>query len=223
MPLGDDKWNMSRIIPAILVKDENEFRRQISLAAAFAKLVQIDVLDGTLFSERSWCDASAVAEAHLSMRFEAHLMVNEPEQKVKDWIRAGASRIIIHAEAKGNIGLALERIRHADRAAGIALNPGTDLSVLEDLAPFIDHVQIMGVHPGAQGRAFDMDTASRVRAVKTALPRLTVSVDGGVTDADHRARELAASGANDLVVGSAIWRAKDPARAYREIAADARV
>jgi len=214
---------MSRIIPAILVANENEFRRQISLATAFAKLVQVDVLDGTLFPERSFSDAGAIAAMHLSLSFEAHLMVNDPEEKVRAWIRAGASRIIIHAEARGNIGLALERIRHADRAAGIALNPGTDLSVLEDLAPFIDHVQIMGVHPGGQGRPFDPDTAARVRAVKTALKHLTVSVDGGVTDAENRARELAASGANDLVVGSAIWRAKDPARAYREIAADARI
>jgi ribulose-phosphate 3-epimerase len=214
---------MSRIIPAILVNDENGFRRQISLAAAFAKLVQIDVLDGTLFPERSFADVQAIAAMHLTMSFEAHLMVNAPEQKVKDWIKAGANRIIIHAEAAGNIGLALERIRHADRRAGIALNPGTDLSILEDLAPFIDHVQIMGVHPGGQGRPFDPDTASRVRAVKTALRHLTVSVDGGVTDADHRAHDLAIAGADDLVVGSAIWRAKDPSCAYREIAADARI
>lgn len=213
---------MSRIIPAILVNDENEFRRQISLATAFAKLVQIDVLDGTLFPERSFSDAAAIAAMHLIMSFEAHLMVNAPEEKVKDWIRAGASRIIIHAEAQGNIGVALERIRHSDRRAGIALNPETDLAALEDMAPFIDHVQIMGVHPGGQGRSFDPDTASRVRVVKSAYPHLTVAIDGGVTDVAHLAHELAASGADDLVVGSAVWRAKDPARAYREICADAK-
>jgi ribulose-phosphate 3-epimerase len=214
---------MSRIIPAILVKDENELRRQISLAAAFAKLVQIDVLDGTLFPERSFSDAGAVMAMHLSMQFEAHLMVNEPEKKVMDWVRAGASRIIIHIEAEGNIGLALERIRHSDRLAGIAFNPDTGLSALENFAPFIDHVQIMGVHPGGQGRSFDPETAMRVRAVKKAFPKLTVSVDGGVTDAADRARDLAACGADDLVVGSALWRANDPSRAYREIAADAKI
>jgi len=214
---------MSRIIPAILVKDEGEFRRQVSIAAAFAKLVQIDVLDGTLFPERSFSDANAIAAMHLSLSFEAHLMVNEPEKRVRDWIRAGASRIIIHAEAAGNLGLALEQIRHADRRAGLALNPETGLAILEEFAPFIDHIQLMGVHPGGQGRTYDEETASRVRAVKTALPHLTVAVDGGVTDAQNLARILAAAGANDLVVGSAIWRANDPSRAYREIAADARV
>jgi ribulose-phosphate 3-epimerase len=214
---------MSRIIPAILVKDEDEFRRQISIAVAFAKLVQIDVLDGTLFPEHSFSDTKAIAAMHLSLAFEAHLMVNDPEQKVNDWIRCGASRIIIHAEAKGNLGLALQRIRHADRRAGLAFNPETSLAVLEDLAPFIDHVQIMGVHPGGQGRPFDPETASRVRAVKIALPHLTIAVDGGVTDADNRARELSVAGADDLVVGSAIWKANDPSRAYREIAADAKI
>ena len=212
---------MSRIIPAILVKDENEFRRQISIAVAFAKLVQIDVLDGTLFPEQSFSNTKAIAAMHLSLAFEAHLMVNNPEQKVDDWIRCGASRIIVHVEAKGNLGLALERIRHADRRAGLALNPETDLAILKDWTPFIDHVQIMGVHPGGQGRLFDPETASRVRAVKTAFPHLTVAVDGGVTDVENRGRELVGCGADDLVVGSAIWKAHDPARAYREISADA--
>jgi len=61
--------------------------------------VQVDVLDGTLFPERSFSDAAAIAAMHLSLSFEAHLMVNDPEEKVRAWIRAGASRIIIHAEA----------------------------------------------------------------------------------------------------------------------------
>jgi ribulose-phosphate 3-epimerase len=219
-------WNlktMSRIIPAILVDNENEFRRQISLAVAFASIVQLDVLDGTLFPERSWNNAKAAAAMHLAIPFEAHLMVNNPELKAPAWVRAGAQRVIVHVESKGSIGMALEQVRQAGRLAGVALNPETELAIVKDLIPFIDHIQLMGVQPGAQGRPFDPETTSRVRALKKMYPHITIAVDGGVTDMGDLARQLAAAGADDLVVGSALWKAKDPARAYHDIMADANI
>jgi ribulose-phosphate 3-epimerase len=214
---------MARIIPAILVKDESAFRKQVSLAALFAPMVQIDVLDGTMLTERSFGDAAAVAAMHLTLPFEAHLMADDPELKVGAWIKAGASRIIVHLEAKGDLGLALEKIRHADRIPGLAVNPETDLALLKDWTPFVHHFQVMGVNPGAQGRPFDPETVARARALKRAYPHITVSVDGGVTDFRHLARELAEAGVDDLVIGSAIWGSNDPSRAYREIEKDANV
>jgi ribulose-phosphate 3-epimerase len=212
---------MSRIIPAILVRNENEFRKRVSLAALFAPMIQIDVLDGTMLPERSFGDAAAIAAMRLSLPFEAHLMTDDPELKVGDWIKAGAGRIIMHIEAKGGIGLALEKIRHADRIPGIAVNPETNMALLKDWAPFVHHFQVMGVDPGAQGRPFDPKAVDRARALKRAYPHMTVAVDGGVTDFRHLARELSAVGVDDLVIGSAIWGSNDPARAYREITADA--
>jgi ribulose-phosphate 3-epimerase len=117
----------------------------------------------------------------------------------------------------------LEQIRHFNRLAGLAINPETDLAVIKNFAPFIDHIQIMGVTPGAQGRPYQEETPSRVRAIKKLFPQLTLGVDGGVTDENHIARALAAAGADDLAVGSAIWTANDPGRAYRDIAADAAI
>jgi len=214
---------MARIIPAILVKTEQEFRKQISLAALFAPLVQIDVLDNTMLPEKSFGDATTIASMHLALPFEAHLMVDHPERKVGEWIKAGASRVIVHIESKGEIGLALGKILHADRIPGLAINPETDLALLKDWAPFVHHFQIMGVNPGAQGRPFDHNAIDRARALKRAYPHITVAVDGGITDAHHLARSLAEVGVDDLVVGSAIWGANDPARAYREISADAKI
>jgi ribulose-phosphate 3-epimerase len=214
---------MSRIIPAILVRTEQEFRKQISLAAVFAPAVQIDALDGTMWPERSWAEAKAIAAMHLSLPFEAHLMVDDPEKKVGDWIRAGAFRIIVHVEAKGELGLALEKIKHADRLAGLAINPETDVDALKDWAPFVNHFQVMGVEPGAQGRPFNPRAMDKARALKRAYPHITVGIDGGVTDLRHLSRELAATGIDELVVGSAIWGSGDPARSYREIAADANI
>jgi len=212
---------MPRIIPAILVQNENDFRMQVSLAAMFAPMIQIDVLDGTMLPERAWNNAKAAA--HLSIPFEAHLMVNDPELKVPAWIKAGAERVIIHAEAKGKLGFSLETIRHANRLAGIAINPETDLAVLKEFASFVDHFQIMGVHPGAQGREFVAETIDRVRAVKRTYPHITVGVDGGVTDAKHLVHELSAVGTDDLVVGSAIWKAENPTEEYKRLVEDAKI
>lgn len=214
---------MARIIPAILVQNEDEFRKQVSLAAAFAPMIQIDVLDGTMLPERAWNNARAAAAMRLSIPFEAHLMVNDPELKVPAWIKSGARRIIVHAEAKGKIGLALEMIKLADRIAGLAINPETDLSITKEWSPFVHHFQVMGVHPGGQGRPFDPETASRVRALKRMFPHITVAVDGGVSDFGHVTRELAAAGADDLIVGSSLWRSPNPAQAYREMTADAAI
>jgi ribulose-phosphate 3-epimerase len=212
---------MPRITPAILVQDENAFRRQVSLAAAFAPAIQLDAMDGTMVPERSFSDPVAVAKAHLSIAFGVHLMANGPEEKVKRWIAAGAANVIIHVEAEGNTGLALERIRHAGRKAGLAINPDTDLVAMKDWAPFVDIFQVMGVRPGGQGRDFDAETPDRVRALKRTFPHIEVLVDGGVSDIGHIARKLAQAGADELVVGSALWRSPDPAKAYRDIAADA--
>ena len=214
---------MPRIIPAILVQNENDFRKQISLAAAFAPMIQIDVLDGTMLPERAWNNAKAAAAMRLSIPFEAHLMVNNPELKAPAWVRAGAKRVIIHAEARGSIGLTLDQIRQAGRLAGIAVNPETDLETIKEYIPFLDHIQLMGVHPGAQGRSFEDETVDRVRALKRAYPHITIGVDGGVSGQHGIAAKLAAAGADDLVVGSAIWTATNPAEAYRKIEAEVKI
>jgi len=212
---------VTRVLPSILARDEQEFRKRTASVAGRVPMLHVDVLDGTLFPERSFANPARIAALHLTVPFGVHLMVNNPEAAASAWIVAGASRIIIHIEALGNLGLALEKVRHAEREAGIALNPETDLGRLDEFAPFIQYVLVMGVHPGDMGRAFRPETTGRVRAIKQAYPHLTVGVDGGVTAKKHLAHELAVAGADELIVGSAIWNADNPILAYNEIVADA--
>jgi ribulose-phosphate 3-epimerase len=215
---------MSRIIPAILVHTEPEFRRQVSLAALFRPpVVQADVLDNTLYPKKSFSFPDQLAAMHLSIPFEAHLMIDYPEKKVASWIKAGAERVIIHCEAKGNLGLAIETIRHNGRLAGMAIDPRTDLAQTAEFAPFVDYFLVMGVIPGSQGQKFLPETVERVRSLKRAFPRVKIGVDGGVTDFRHIVRELASAGADDLTVGSAIWQAPDPAKAYADLVKDATI
>jgi ribulose-phosphate 3-epimerase len=214
---------MSNILPAILAKNENDFRAKAAAAAIFADAAQIDVLDGTLFNETCWADPEAIASEHYPFRFDAHLMVANPEKIADAWIAAGAKRIIVHREAPGNIGKTLERVRKFDREFGLAFNPETDLAELEEFVPFIDYILLLGVNPGGQGRLFHPDTIGRVRILRAAHPSIKIGVDGGITDAAHLAHELMAAGADELIVGSALWKSKDPAAVYKAIVADASI
>ncbi len=214
---------MSTVIPAILAENEKDFSGKANQAAAFAKAVQIDVLDGTLFGKSCWADPKIIAASHYPFRFDAHLMVARPDAIVDDWIVAGAKRIIVHREASGNIGKALERARKFNREFGLAFNPETDLAELEEFIAFVDYVLLLGVDPGAQGRAFHPDTIGRIHGLRTAHPDIKIGVDGGITDTAHLAHELIAAGADELIVGSALWKAKDPAAAYNSIVADAKI
>ncbi len=219
---------MTRIIPAILARDEQEFRKRVATATALVSsggigtpMIHLDVLDGSLFPERSFANIERLKTLRLSLPFGVHLMVHKPEETVQAWIKLGAARVIIHREAQGNLGLALERIRHANREAGISLNPETDLRALDEFIPFIHYIQVMGVQPGAMGRPFNPDTIGRVRALRAAYPHLKIGVDGGVTAKKHLAHELAVAGADELIVGSALWASDNPAAAFEEIVVDA--
>jgi len=212
---------MAKILPAVLPKDEKDLRDKAALAASFCSAIQIDVLDGTLFGAACWSDPERIASEPLPLPFDAHLMIAHPEKAAGDWVRSGAKRVIAHLEAPGNLNLAMEETKKLKREFGLALSPETDLSGLDEYVDFIDYILLLGVDPGAQGRAFHPDTVSRVRTIRQGHPKLMIGVDGSITDVAHLAHELAAAGADELIVGSSIWRSKDPADAYRSIAADA--
>ena len=212
---------MSLIIPTILARDEQEFRKRVAALPAAAPAFHIDVMNGTLVPERSFANPLRLAKMHLSKKFAVHLMINSPELTINDWLRCGATRIIIHAEATGNLGLALDLTRHNSREAGLAINPETDIAIIKDFAPFIDYIHVMSVHPGAMGRAFISETISRVQALRAAFPNLKIGVDGGVSAKKHTAHELTVAGADELCVGSAMWNSLAPLAVYNEIVEDA--
>lgn len=206
------------IIPAILVHNKEEFERRVALVAPHVGLIQIDVMDGEFVPNLVWADPLEIEKMHLDVPFEAHLMVENPEEAVGAWIAAGARRIIVHAEAKGNIGLAVERIRAAEREAGVAINPPTTVEAIADLLPFVTAVLVMGVTPGASGQAFQETALSKIRELRRRKPDLHLEVDGGVKMGI--ARRLAAAGADGIVAASVIFDAPDPLRALEELKRD---
>ena len=218
--------NPTEIIPAILPRDFAEIEEKIGLVNGLAKTVQIDVCDGQFTPVASWpyrkrdLDFEKLIHEQEGFPgwededFEIDLMANRPEDLVEDWVSAGASRVVIHVEAKGDIEKAL--IILAGRVdVGLALNQETPLSAIEKHRERIDFIQLMGIDQiGFQHQPFDSKVLGRIKEVKIQYPDLTISIDGGVSL--ENARELIAAGADRLVVGSGIFGTDNPTEALEQ-------
>jgi len=205
----------TEIIPAILPKDFSELQEKADLVKDFVKTIQIDVCDGQFTSSPSWPYAKEddnfgkilLEEEGLpgweKLNFEIDLMANKPEERVDDWVLAGATRVIIHAESKGDVAKAIASLK--DRVeVGLALNLDTPLDVIEKYKNDINSIQLMGImHVGFQGQEFDERVIERVEEVKKLYPDMSVSVDGGVSL--ETAELLIDAGVDRLIVGSAIF------------------
>lgn len=203
------------IIPAILPKDFSEIEEKVGLVKDFVKTIQIDVCDGQFTPQPSWpykktddsFDKILKEEIGISgwdkVNFEIDMMVNSPESLVEDWVIAGASRIIIHIESKGNIFEAFDKLQ--DRVEiGLAINLDTTIEEIEKYKNKIQVVQCMGIsHIGFQGEEFDRKVIDKILAIRKKYPDLVISCDGGV-NLDN-AQDLINAGANRLIVGSAIF------------------
>lgn len=213
------------IIPAILPKDFAELSDKIELIKGFTRNVQVDICDGQFVPNATWpyrkhddtFERIQKEEEGMpgweNLSYEFDLMVNRPEEVVEEWVTAGAARIIIHAEAKGDIAAALVKLSGVVDV-GLAFNIDTPFDLLKLHRERVQFVQLMGIdHIGFQHQPFDAKVIENIKSVKAAFPDLTVSVDGGVSL--QSAPQLIAAGADRLVVGSAIFNEENPIDALR--------
>jgi len=205
---------MVEIIPAILAKDEKEFRRKIEMVSGLCDTVQIDVMDGAFVGNTTFADPEEIERMNLSMEFEVHLMVEDPEAHLDAWTVAGCKRALIHAESVEDLRAALESVRAYGMEPGISINPGTKLEDIEHAIDLAEVVQIMGVEPGFMGQEFLPETVDKVAELRENYPSLIIEVDGGVSD--KTAADLADAGADRLVSGSYIFSGS-PARSIETL------
>ena len=205
----------AEIIPAILPRDFSELEDKTSLILGAVKTVQIDVCDGQFVPNASWpyrkhdnnFDLLLSEDIGLpsweEVNYEFDLMVNNPEEVVSDWLRVGASRIIIHLESKGDISKAIDLVA-GEVEIGLAINIETDIDKLEEYKDKIQFVQCMGIDRiGFQGQTFDDKVIQKIKSIHAKYPDLVISIDGGVSL--DNAKDLIMAGATRLVVGSAIF------------------
>ncbi len=207
------------IIPAILPRDFAELEDKASLVQGSVKTVQIDVCDGQFVPNATWPykKHDDTFEKLLSedlglpfwenLNYEIDLMVNRAEEVAEEWVRTGASRIIIHVEMNGDLAKAIAVIKDQVEI-GLALNIETDIALIEKYKDDIQFVQCMGIdNIGFQGQSFDDKVIEKIKLIRSKYPELTISVDGGVSL--ESAPRLIEAGATRLVAGSAIFNAEN--------------
>lgn len=198
------------IVPSVLPADfanlGEECRR---LGDAGADRIQWDVMDGNFVPNLTFGpDVIAACRSHTDVRFEAHLMVADPDLMAAQYIDAGCDLLIVHAESSQHLHRTLARIRELGGSAAVALNPSTPISAVENVLDLVEMVLIMTVNPGFGGQAYIATMEPKIEALRAMLDAgpydVDIEVDGGIS-ADTIAGAVAA-GANVLISGSALYK-----------------
>ena len=162
-------------------------------------------MDGHFVDNLSF-GAPVVDDIDTKLKIDVHLMVENPADRVEEFLKAGAQHITFHAEAVKNSDqrkALIEAIKAGGATAGIAINPETDLSEIDDCVDQVDLLLVMSVHPGFGGQEFIDDVLDKVREARSKRPELMIQMDGGVDD--KTAPKCIEAGANNLVSGSFIF------------------
>ncbi|MEE8131899.1 MAG: ribulose-phosphate 3-epimerase [Candidatus Paceibacterota bacterium] len=209
-----------QIIPAINCSDFNCVKEKLEKVAEFSDWVQLDIADGKFTNYKTWSKTEELQELRSKnyelgkLNLEIHLMIEEPEKVVGDWVKAGVKRIIVHLEAIDS-GFIIHDSRFKNIEIGLAINPDTPV---EKLVPYLDgikFVQILAVNPGLAGQKFQPNVLDKIKFLKENYPDVKIEVDGGINL--ETAKLCKDAGADIVVSASYIWNSDNPKEAFEKL------
>jgi ribulose-phosphate 3-epimerase len=212
-----------RIAPSILSADFARLADAVALVErAGADFIHVDVMDGHFVPNLTMGPAVVRALRKTTrLPLDVHLMITDPDEYIEAFAEAGAASLIVHAEVLPHLHRTLSAIKALKCRAGVAINPSTPPSAIQEVVGLVDQVLVMSVNPGFGGQSFIPESESKIQRVRELLDRAgsraDIEVDGGVDTST--VQRVVSAGATILVAGAAVFGTPDPEAAARNLRA----
>ena len=209
------------IAPSVLAADFANLQRDVEMInTSDADWFHIDIMDGVFVPNISFgMPVLKAISKHAEKTIDVHLMIVDPDRYIKTFAQLGSNILTVHYEACTHLHRTLQAIKAEGMKAGVALNPHTNINLLEDVINDIDLVCIMSVNPGFGGQSFIENTYNKVKQLKTLIDKkgasTLIEIDGGVTN--KNAKQLIDAGADVLVAGSYVFGSSNPIETIKDL------
>jgi len=206
---------MTPIIPTILTKNKKQFEERFQKLTKFAKVIQIDFMDGKLVPEKSTPLSQIPNLKKTKVKFEAHLMIDHPLRQIKKLKQKGFKKILFHIESKDNPEKTIQEIKKHHLEPWITINPPTPLNKLTPHLKKVKGVMFMGIKPGKEHQTFMPIVYKKISQLKKLSPQTKTQVDGGANK--QVIKKLAKLGIDYINSGSYISSSKNPKQTFKEL------
>lgn len=206
---------MIDVIPGILETEFEEIKRRVTKVAPYVEWVQIDLADGVLVDNETFMDPDSFADLAVPPHRELHMMVEDPIDKVDEWVEAGFERLIAQIEGIGDPEAFIDAVQLHSLEVGLALDIDTPVSLIEDYLEILDVVLLMGVQAGYSGQEFNPQVLDKIRKIREIDEMVPIEIDGGINE--RTGRMCADAGATRLVSTSYIFGAEDMGEAIKRL------